>query len=131
MNNDLNNKMNFDPMTGEPINNIRDNENYDQAIIQINNAVGEQINLNEQFKQTINEEIKQQPIDELNEIQNKMQSIPTVEQSNQDFINNVQTTNKQKNEEKKESNGIIFFIVAVVLLLLAIYFLFPLLMKYI
>lgn len=75
-----------------------------------------------------------QPVSNTNQevqIQSQLQSIPTVEQNKQDFINNVQSMNTEKKEEKKEGINFIFIIILFVAILVAIYFLFPLLLDYI
>lgn len=64
-------------------------------------------------------------------IQTELQNIPTVEQNKEQFINNVQTMNKERKEEKKEGVNFVFVIVLFVVILAAIYFLFPILNKYI
>ena len=81
-----NNQMNFDPMTGQPLNN---------NIVQPNNtpvapAPVEQIPVAQQSEN--NSQI-------LN--QQQMQNIPTVEQSKQQFIDNTQANFAGKVEEKK------------------------------
>ncbi len=65
------------------------------------------------------------------QIQSQMQNIPTVEQSKEQFINNVQNVNQGHKEEKKETNPLILIGILFVVVLVAIYFLFPLLDKYI
>ena len=132
----MNNNMNFDPMTGQPIQKNQTEINT-QEVTQ-SNLVEQQINQqpNEQvIKQTtIVEQNEQQPISEQQinaQIQTQLQSIPTVEQNEQQFINNVQTMNQEKKEETKEGVNFVFIIVLFVIILAAIYFLFPLLSKYI
>ena len=151
MNNNMNNNMTFDPNTGVPIqqNNqqpvnqqiikqpIMINEKQinsqptleNSSIQQLNteNIVLEQNQDNEQQIQNIETTQINEPA--LN--QNEFQSIPTVEQSQQDFINNVQSMNQEKKEEKKEGINFVFIIILFVIILAAIYFLFPLLLKYI
>lgn len=101
-----NNQMNFDPMTGQPIN---------QNITTIPNQV--------QTTQSV-----QQPANNIN-IQQQLQSIPTVEQTKQEFINNTQAENVVKKEEKQDGPNIVFIIILFVIIFAAIFFLFPYLMK--
>ena len=101
-----NNQMNFDPMTGQPIN---------QNITTIPNQV--------QTTQPV-----QQPANNIN-IQQQLQSIPTVEQTKQEFINNTQAENVVKKEEKQDGPNIVFIIILFVIIFAAIFFLFPYLMK--
>lgn len=101
-----NNQMNFDPMTGQPIN---------QNIATTPNQV--------QTTQPV-----QQPANNIN-IQQQLQSIPTVEQTKQEFINNTQAENVVKKEEKQDGPNIVFIIILFVIIFAAIFFLFPYLMK--
>lgn len=110
MNSNTNNNINFDPMTGQPIQNTNNQPNTNQQIINQSN---------------IEQQINQQ------QIQTQLQNIPTVEQNHQQFINNVQTINQEKKEEPKEGINFVFIIVLFIIMLGAIYFLFPLLAKYI
>ena len=106
-----NNQMNFDPMTGQPIN---------QNITTIPNQVQ---TTNSQTTQSV-----QQPANNIN-IQQQLQSIPTVEQTKQEFINNTQAENVVKKEEKEDGPNIVFIIILFVIIFAAIFFLFPYLMK--
>ena len=106
-----NNQMNFDPMTGQPIN---------QNITTIPNQVQ---TTNSQTTQSV-----QQPANNIN-IQQQIQSIPTVEQTKQEFINNTQAENVVKKEEKQDGPNIVFIIILFVIIFAAIFFLFPYLMK--
>lgn len=106
-----NNQMNFDPMTGQPIN---------QNITTIPNQVQ---TTNSQTTQSV-----QQPANNIN-IQQQLQSIPTVEQTKQEFINNTQAENVVKKEEKQDGPNIVFIIILFVIIFAAIFFLFPYLMK--
>ena len=58
-----------------------------------------------------------------------MQSIPTVEQTTQDFINNTQINSTVEKEEKKDSPNITFIVILFVIIFAAIFFLFPYLLK--
>lgn len=114
----MNNNMNFDPMTGLPLNkNLIDDEQQLQKEQQI-----------------IHEDINYIPANDSNheeEIKNQLQSIPTVEQKKEDFINNTQTINQEKKDEKKKGINFAFIIILFLIILATIYFLFPLLLKYI
>lgn len=113
----MNNNMNFDPMTGQPIQN---NQNQ------------ESITNNVQINQTTTNVERSYQDEQLNkQIQSELQTIPNVEQNEQQFINNVQTMNEEKKEENKEGINFIFIIILFIILLASIYFLFPLLSKYI
>ena len=58
----------------------------------------------------------------------KINSIPTVEQGEQDFISNVQAMSTEKVEEKKEINlNFRLMIILFIAVLVAIFFIFPLL----
>lgn len=116
----MNNNINFDPMTGKPLQN---NTHSNTTIQQVN---GEQIS-----PQPNNINVQQiYPHQEIqtNVQQVNLQNVPTVEQNKQDFINNVQLMNQEKKEEKKEGINFVFIIVLFVVILISIYFLFPLLL---
>ena len=104
----MNNNMNFDPITGQPLNTNNNIESNNLQRIsntqELNHAP--QINIQQQF-----------------------QSIPTVEQSKQEFINMTQTNISEKKEEKKDSPNIIFIIILFLIILAAILFVFPYLLK--
>ena len=123
-----NNQMNFDSMTGQPINQNTNTENI-QTISNINSAP-----VLEPTQQSIpivtQPEIMNQTINTIN-TQQQLQSIPTVEQSKQEFINNAQNLNTEKKIEKKEGVNYIFIIILFVIIFAAIFFLFPLLLNYI
>ena len=104
----MNSNVNFDPMTGQPIQNNNTElptmpkiqPLLDQA--QIQNE--QQLNSSENSVSNLNNQATQ--------IRNELQSIPTVEQNKQDFINNVQSMNQEKREEKKGGNNLIFIIIS-------------------
>ena len=116
--------MRFDPMTGEPI-------VSNESVVPVNEQVP-----NEPVVE-VNTEVPVQDTNTVNnvndavQIQNELQSIPTVEQGKEAFINNVQSMNQEKKEEKKEGVNFVFIIVLFVVILAAIFFLFPLLLDYI
>lgn len=148
----MNNNANFDPITGQPINqnnNIPNVQTIDSTVGQVmsempalESTVEQTMSVVQPSDTTIVQEIPElQPLDTSNEIinvdnsiqtniQDELRNIPTIEQDKQDFINNVQTANQEKKEEKKDKNNLLFIIIAAVVLLLAIYFLFPLLLNY-
>lgn len=109
-----NNQMNFNPETGEPINN--------------GNIQNVQSNNSSQIIQTNQVNATQQSI-----IQPQMQSIPTIEQDKNEFINNTQaqTLNQENKNEKKSSFNYTFVIILFIIIFAAILFLFPVLFKYI
>jgi len=124
----MNNEMNFDPMTGKPINNntiepIQQNniinENFEETTVADHQTVGEST----PEHQSTNSE---------SQIQTELQNIPTVDQDEQQFINNVQSiNNKEKKEDKKDGINFTFIIIMFVIILLVIIFLFPILLYYI
>ena len=118
--------MKFDPMTGEPINNTVEsiqpennmNQNTEETTVTENQNVTEPVVEQQTFNRT--------------QIQTELQNIPTVDQNEQKFINNVQAiNNKEKKEEKKEGINFTFIIIMFAIILLAIIFLFPILLDYI
>ena len=66
----------------------------------------------------------------LQEQQNNIQSIATVDQSNENFLNNTQNNSTTKSEKMNEKSSYIFIFVIFAIILLAIVFLFPLLNKF-
>ena len=114
--------MNFDPVTGQPINqNINNTLNS-----QINNV---NVTPTTQMTQPIHTVQSEQTINNNTNIQQQMQNIPTVEQPKQEFINNTQASNAITGEQKKEGNNIVFIIILFVIIFAAIFFLFPYLLK--
>ena len=128
--------MKFDPMTGEPI--VHEEPVTPAVPVGPVGPTGPAI-----------EQIPSEPVVEINtevpvqdtnvtnnvndavQIQNELQSIPTVEQGKEAFINNVQAMHEEKKEEKKEGVSFVFIIILFVVILAAIFFLFPLLLDYI
>ena len=109
-----NNQMNFDPITGQPINQNLDN----------NNTV---LPKQEQPVAPVQPVQPVQPIPVVDE-QQQIQNIPTVEQSKQEFIDNTQANSTVKKEEKKDGPNIAFIVILFVIIFAAIFFLFPYLM---
>lgn len=134
----MNNNINFDPVTGQPIQNEQPQfttepsntqqpvENF-QAQIADGKLSDEMMPTMEPINQPLQETSNEQNI----QPQDQLHTIPVVGQNQQDFINNSQTVNQEKSEEKKEGISITFVIILFVIMLVAIYFLFPLLSKYI
>ena len=60
---------------------------------------------------------------------NNLQSVPTVDQSKEQFINNTQGVNKDDKPEKKSNINVVFVVIIFVVIILAIIFLFPYLLK--
>ena len=116
--------MKFDPMTGEPIVPVEPvaqvNEQVTSAPVQEVNTKIPQENTN--VTNNINDAVQ---------IQNELQSIPTVEQGKEAFINNVQAMHEEKKEEKKEGVNFLFIIILFVIILAAIFFLFPILLDHV
>lgn len=123
-----NNETKFDPITGQPLNNNLDlNNNISTQDISTNQNVvqtNQQVIHNAQIQQSnmVNQDLN-------NQIQ--MQSIPTVDQSRQEFINNTQALNAEKKEEKKSGINYVFIIILFAIIFAAIFFLFPYLLKHI
>lgn len=120
-----NNQINFDPMTGQPINpNTNTNNvvpnNGTTTPMQQNNIPVQPVNTN-----NLNPTIEPMAVN----VQQPMQNIPTVEQSKQEFIDNTQANSLDKKEDKKDSPNITFIIILFVIILAAIFFLFPYLQK--
>lgn len=119
-----NQRGNFDPATGQLLN----------TTSQVPNNQNMQIQNNEQTLQTSQQSINQQTIKVImpdSNIQNNLQSVPTVEQSKEQFINNTQSTIQEKRNKKKSDVNYTFVIILFVIILAAILFLFPFLLKYI
>ena len=111
--------------------NIEEQTNQQKLVVQpnLNPVATEQPDL--QFQNQIPIVEPQPHVDIESHIKDQLQNIPTVEQNKQDFINNVQNMNQETNVQKKESINFIFIIILFVIILAAIYFLFPILLKYI
>lgn len=63
------------------------------------------------------------------QVYQQMQSIPTIDQNKQEFINNTQATNSNTKEEKKGSINMVFVIILFVVIFAAIFLLFPYIFK--
>ena len=130
----MNSEMRFDPQTGKPIAGAPNSSNLASAT------------LNSQQQPVQPQSISVPPIDtptdqsimqnntEVNNnnmanIQQQMQSIPTVEQNRQEFMNNANANNKVKEESKESKPNITFIIILFVIILAAIFFLFPYLLN--
>ena len=120
-----NNQMNFDPMTGQPLNN-----NVVQPTVTPVAPVQQvmptpEVTPVQQVPTQANIIQENTPI--LN--QQQMQNIPTVEQTKQQFIDNTQANSSAKIEEKKEGPNIAFIVILFIIIFAAIFFLFPYLIK--
>lgn len=143
----INDQMNFNPTTGQPINKNINNSSVSNQEQQVNvqyvqaqttpqvQTVPTQIPTvtTVQSVPTV-EPVQTIPtqIPTANNIvnpQHQMQNIPTIEQSKQEFINNVQTNNTINKEEKKDGPNITFIVILFVIIFAAIFFLFPYLLK--
>lgn len=136
-----NNQMNFDPITGQPIN--QNTNNIDNNVVHntleqdnINNV--QQVPITEttqtiQNTQSVANITTQEVSTDLvnNNVlpQQQMQNIPTVDQDKQEFINNTQANSAAKKEEKKDGPNIVFIIILFIIIFAAIFFLFPYLQK--
>ena len=126
-----NNQINFDPMTGQPIDN---NNNINNQVQNLNQQ--QQVNLqNLNNNQNLNEVAPVMPAvasieqPQTNNIQQQLSSIPTIEQNAEQFVNNTQATNTIKKEEKKEGPNIAFIVIIFAIIFAAIFFLFPYLLE--
>lgn len=120
-----NNQMNFDPMTGQPI-----NQNTNNANVIPTSGIATpmyQTNTPVQPENTKNINSVVQPT--TGNAQQLIQSIPTIEQSKHEFIDNTQANILDKKEDKKDSPNITFIIILFIIILAAIFFLFPYLQK--
>ena len=123
------NQMNFDPMTGQPINNNQvSQQNIPIVGLEQTETV---VQPQPQVIPTIQPQVAEQPVQNSTVIQQPMQNVPTVEQSKQDFINNTQALAPEKKEEKKDGVNYTFVIILFIAIFAAIFFLFPLLLDYI
>lgn len=129
-----NNKMNFDPMTGLPINqpnninelqpNIPIQNNIDTSNLQYSNI---EVSTQALQNSLLDTEIVNK---QNNNVQQQMQNIPTVEQSKNEFINNVNVAvNETKKEEKKDGPNITFIIILFAIIFASVFFLFPYLLE--
>lgn len=125
-------------MNNENLNNIQNQTNNEQPIVQNvvqDNNIQPQLEQNTVENNTQNIEVQPQPeqnnINNQVLIQDQLQTIPTVDQNPEQFINNVQNQTQEKKEEKKEGVSMVFIIILFVVILVSIYFLFPLLAKYV
>lgn len=133
------NEIKFDPMTGQPIqnnmnNNVQPNNTQTNVQPQPQNIqpVVPVAPIEPQISNTT-VEVQPAPIEQsINTTDtnvNNMQSIPTVDQSQQQFINNTQSLTAENKVEKKQRINWTFLIILFVIILAAIFFLFPYLQK--
>lgn len=113
----------------QPVIPVTPADTAEQQIVNHRN-VEQQVNQQPSVQNTITEQ-NQANVNQEVQIQNELQSIPTVEQDKQSFINNVQSLNQEKKEEKKDGINFVFIIILFIVILVAIYFLFPILLDYI
>ena len=118
----MNNQMNFDPITGQPINQNNNNIIPNNGII---NTV-EQNNVPVQPENTLNQQPSETTVINPQQV---IQNIPTVEQTKQEFINNTQANSSAKKEDKKDGPNIAFIIFLFIIIFASIFFLFPYLQK--
>ena len=99
----MNNNIKFDPMTGEPIN------NFNQPTVSIEN-IQPKIVAETPIIENEQQEKPQNTINNNTIVQNELNNIPTVDQNEQKFINNIQEISKDKQAEKKQEVNFIFLI---------------------
>lgn len=124
-----NNQMNFNPETGEQLNNNENVQNVQPIDLKPSTVQMDSSNQISQIDQ--NNQIN--AINQQNIIQPQMQSIPTIEQGKSEFINNTQaqTLNQENKNEKKSNFNYTFVIILFIIIFAAIFFLFPVLLEYI
>ena len=126
-----NSQMNFDPMTGQPINQNTNNSNMvpnnGMTIPTEQNNIQSSVPTQTESVNNINVTPSIEP--SITNVQQSMQNIATVEQSKQEFIENTQANSSAKKEEKKDGPNIAFIIILFVIIFAAILFLFPYLQK--
>ena len=123
--------MNFDPMTGEPLNN--QGANAPQPI-EMPTVPIEQVAQTVEPQQPIMESINPEPTTNNiapteSQTVNMMQNVATVNQTQENFINNVQNENKVNEEKKADGPNYWFIIILFIIIFAAIFFLFPYLLK--
>lgn len=125
-----NNQMNFDPMTGQPINQNTNNSmvpNDEMTIPMQQNNIQNSVTTQTENVNNINLAPSIEP--SITNVQHSIQNIATVEQSKQEFIETTQANSLAKKEEKKDGPNIVFIIILFVIIFAAIFFLFPYLQK--
>ena len=151
----MNNGMKFDPMTGKPLNqennssntadisnqNTTSNQVISEPTVATSNSI-QQPNLQGNVQQPavgvkpqMQQVQPQQDTENINinsaaNVQQQMQSIPTVDQNRQEFINNTQASNVVKKQEKKSGPNIVFIVILFIIIFAAIFFLFPYLLEH-
>ena len=109
----MDNEIKFDPLTGQPINKKEPTGQELQAMSENQNVVS---NNN-------NSETEKNQID--------LQAIPNVNQSDEQFIKNVQATSKEKNDSSAEGINYAFIVILFIIIFASIFFLFPIINEYI
>ena len=130
-----NNQENFNPTQQQPVNNPTMNTVPQQPIVQpqpiqqpVQQPVQQQIPV-PNTQTTAIPTIQPVVANRNASIQQQMNSIPTIDQDTQQFINNTQAVNTVKKEERKEGPNIIFIVILFVIIFAAIFFLFPYLLN--
>lgn len=136
-----NSQPNYNPNEGQQYNNIPQNGNqtFNQVPNNQNNInVQPETQLNQtsavtyQNVQTVsNNEQTASVSNNQNITQNNMASVPTVEQSNNNFVQNTQTISSEKKVESKKGINYPLVILLFIIVLVSIFFVFPILKKYI
>lgn len=102
-----NNEMNFDPLTGQSI-------KKEESIVENGQNAASVTSTQEQTAS-----------------QQDLQSIATVDQSNEKFINNTQSSSKENTNSSDGKMNYAFIIILFIIIFASIVFLFPLISKYI
>ena len=133
------NQANFDAATGQSINNPQNNgsnninnsgSNIDSNKVNVTNNSTE-VNVSQTIQQ---QPIQQQPIQQQSVqqqpvSQNNLQSIATVDQSSEDFINNVQKDTENSISKGEVTKSYFLIILLFIIVFVSIFFLFPILFE--
>ena len=128
------NQSNFDATTGQSINNPQNNgsnninnsgSNIDSNKLNVTNNSTE-VNVSQPTQQ---QPIQQQPVQQQPVSQNNLQSIATVDQSSEDFINNVQKDTENSISKGEVTKSYFLIILLFIIVFVSIFFLFPILFE--
>ena len=140
--------MNFDPNTGEPLqnDNLVNNNNVSvpennitvdnistQPTVGISQPIPEQPTQPEvlepvQANNDISQAAETESTEEVN-MQDSVKGIPTVEQNNQSFVANTQAISSEKKSDEKPKGNYALILILLAVLVVAVFFGFPLLQK--
>ena len=93
------------------------NQNTNSNIVAAQQSVGAQQVNNQGLQQNNSNQV----------VQNQFQSIPTIEQSNQNFVANTQTISSEKNVDNKKKVNYLLIIILLAVVFGVVFFVFPLL----